>query len=70
MNKQSNIESLFARLQAAAAVVGNKDPQLDDGKVVVDKDENHQDSISIGASHGKPFLGEEMADAPKVGHLI
>lgn len=63
MNKQSNIESLFARLQAAAAVVGNKDPQLD-GKV--DKDENHQDSISIGASHGKPLLGEEMA---KVGHL-
>ena len=63
MNKQSNIESLFARLQAAAAVVGNKDPQLD-GKV--DRDENHQDSISIGASHGKPLLGEEMA---KVGHL-
>ena len=64
MNKQSNIESLFARLQAAAsAVAGNKDPQLD-GKV--DKDENHQDSISIGASHGKPLLGEEMA---KVGHL-
>ena len=63
MNKQSNIESLFARLQAAAAVVGTKDPQLD-GKV--DKDENHQDSISIGASHGKPLLGEEMA---KVGHL-
>ena len=63
MNKQSNIESLFARLQAAAAVVGNKDPQLD-GKV--DKDENRQDSISIGASHGKPLLGEEMA---KVGHL-
>ena len=63
MNKQSNIESLFARLQAAAAVVGNKDPQLD-GKV--DKDENDQDSISIGASHGKPLLGEEMA---KVGHL-
>ena len=61
MNKQSNIESLFARLQAAAA--GNKDPQLD-GKV--DKDENHQDSISIGASHGKPLLGEEMT---KVGHL-
>ena len=60
MNKQSNIESLFARLQAAAAVVGNKDPQLDG------KDENHQDSISIGASHGKPLLGEEMT---KVGHL-
>ena len=64
MNKQSNIESLFARLQAAAAVVGNKDPQLD-GKVV-DKVENHQDSIDQDTSHCKPLLGEEMA---KVGHL-
>ena len=66
MNKQSNIESLFARLQAAAAVVGNKEPQLD-GKLA-DKDENHPD-IDRDTTHCKPRLGEEMAVAQKVGKM-